>query len=136
MTEKIFINGEGAIMGRLCSFAAKKALEGKEIVVVNSEKVVVSGNKKDIIKEYGEMRKKGKGHSLKGPRYSRMPYKMLKRAIRGMLPNHRKGIGKEAYLRIKCYNGLPEEFKDKEMIKITTPKKIKYIILEELSKEI
>lgn len=133
MAEKIFVDAEGAILGRLCSFAAKKALGGNEIIIINSEKAIITGNKNNIIKEYSEIRKKGKSHSLKGPKYSRTPYKMLKRAIRGMLPDHRKGLGKEALARVKCYNGFPEEFKNKEMLKINAPKKIKFVTLKKVS---
>jgi len=136
MAEKIFIDADGAILGRLCSYVAKKALEGNEIIIVNAEKVIITGKKNNIIKEYGERRKKGRSHSLKGPKYSRVPYKMLKRSIRGMLPDFRKSTGKETFRRIKCYNGVPEEFKDNKMLRINAPKKIKFMILEELSKRI
>lgn len=132
---KRIIDGSGAVFGRICSYAAKKALEGDEIVIVNSEKVIISGNKKDIIGKYDALRKKG-GHSLKGSKYSRIPYRMLKRGIRGMLPNFKKGQGKIAFSKIKCYDGIPKELKDEKMIKIDAPKKLKYIELKELSEKI
>ena len=31
------------------------------------------------------------------------------------MPNHREGRGKEAFQRIKCYNGIPKEFEGKKM---------------------
>ena len=96
---KIIIDGNGAVFGRICSFAAKRALEGNEIIVVNSEKTIMTGNKKDIIAKYSAIRKKG-GHSQKGPKLSNVPHMILKRAIRGMLPDHRKGQGKETLKRI------------------------------------
>lgn len=135
MSRKIFIDAEGAVFGRISSFAAKKLLEGDEVVIVNSEKSIITGNKKDIIGKYDELRKKG-GHSLKGPRYSNVPNKMLKKAIRGMLPDHRKGIGKQAIARLKCYDGLPEEFKDEKLLKTNAVKKIKFIDLKKVSERI
>ena len=135
MSEKIIVDATGAIFGRLCSFAAKKTLEGNEVIIINSERTIITGNKKNIIEEYGEIRKKG-GHSLKGPKYSRVPYKMLKRGIRGMLPDFRKGIGKQAFKRVKCYNGLPKEFENEKTTKMPILKKVKYIELEELSARI
>ena len=132
---KRIIDGTGAIFGRVCSYAAKKALEGNEVVIVNSEKVIITGNKKDIINKYDILRKKG-GHSLKGPRYSNDSYRMLKKGIRGMLPDFRKGQGKLAFSRIKCYNGIPEELKDEKMMKVNAPKKLKHIELKELSEKI
>jgi len=133
--KKIIIDGEGAVFGRLCSFTAKKALEGNEIIILNADTVIISGNKKDTIQKYSELRKKG-GHSQKGPQYGRIPYMMLKRGIRGMLPDHRRGIGKEAFLRIKCYNDIPVEFKDEKMVKITAPLKTKFIELKELAEKL
>ncbi|MAG61754.1 50S ribosomal protein L13 [Candidatus Pacearchaeota archaeon] len=132
---KIIIDGNGAVFGRICSFAAKRALEGNEIIVVNSEKTIMTGNKKDIIAKYSAIRKKG-GHSQKGPKLSNVPHMILKRAIRGMLPDHRKGQGKETLKRIKCYDGMPDEFKDEKMIKVNAPKKLKFMELKELASKI
>ena len=131
----IIIDGENAIFGRLCSYAAKQALSGEEVVVVNSDKVLISGNKKDIIKKYSELRELG-GHSKKGPKIPKVEYKMLKRGIRGMLPDHRKGQGRDAYKRVMCHNGVPKEFEGKEMIKIKRPIPSKYIELNDLVKKI
>jgi ribosomal protein uL13 len=132
---KIIIDGNGAVFGRICSFVAKRALEGNEIIVVNSEKTIMTGNKKDIIAKYSAIRKKG-GHSQKGPKLSNVPHMILKRAIRGMLPDHRKGQGKETLKRIKCYDGMPDEFKDEKMIKVNAPKKLKFMELKELASKI
>jgi len=135
MTTKKIINGEGAVFGRLCSYVAKQALKGNEVIIVNSEKVIITGNKKDIIQKYASIKAKG-GHSQKGPRYSKIPYMMLKRGIRGMLPDHRKGIGKQAFHRIKCYDKIPSEFENEKMVKISAPEKIKYIELKELAEKL
>jgi ribosomal protein uL13 len=134
-TKKLILDAKGAIFGRLCSFAAKKALEGNEIIILNSEKTLISGNKKDIIRKYKVIKEKG-GHSLKGPKYSRIPYRMLKKGIRSMLPDHRKGQGKQALLRIKCYNGIPKKFENEKMIKSKKIKPRKFIELKELSERI
>jgi len=132
---KIIIDAEGSVYGRLCSYAAKQALGGNEIVIVNSDKAVMLGNKKPLIEKYKELRAKG-GHSLKGPKYSNLTYKMLKRGIRGMLPDHRRGIGKQAFSRIKCYDGIPKEFEGKDMKKDFQKTVGKKIILKELAMKI
>lgn len=129
---KIIIDSEGAVFGRVCSFAAKKALEGNEIVILNSEKSIITGNKKNIIEKYSSIRKKG-GYSKKGPKFSRNSSSILKRGIKGMIGNHRSGQGKLALSRVKCYNGIPNEFKEEKMLKIKAPKKIKFIELKYLS---
>jgi ribosomal protein uL13 len=132
---KIIIDGNGAVFGRICSFAAKKALEGNEIIIVNSEKTILTGNKKDTIAKYADIRKKG-GHSQKGPQMPNTPFRILKRAVRGMLPDHRKGQGKEAFGRVKCYDGIPEELKNEKMMKVNAPKKLKFMELKELASKI
>ena len=91
---EIIIDATNGSFGRICSYAAKQALEGNEVIIVNSEKSIISGNKKDIIQKYNVLGGKG-GKSQKGPKYIKIPYRMLKRGIRGMLPDHRRGIGKE-----------------------------------------
>lgn len=133
--KKIIIDGTGAVFGRLCSFAAKKSLEGNEIIIVNCEKVIMTGNKNEIIGRYSSLRARG-GHSQKGPKYSKIPFMMMKRGIRGMLPDHRKGIGKEAIKRVMCYDSIPEELKNEKMLKIDAPKKFRYIELKELAEKI
>ena len=46
------IDAENAILGRLASYVAKQVLKGEEIVIVNSEKAIITGNKKNIQKNY------------------------------------------------------------------------------------
>ena len=126
MVEKIFIDAEDAVLGRMNSFVAKQALLGNEIYVLNAEKAVISGNKETNIKRLKLKRSINSMKPRKGPFFSSDPQKIVKRAIRGMLPDWRNGRGKEAFKRIKCYNGIPPEFKKEKLIKIkiNTPKKI------------
>src|SRR5437762_546260 len=78
-------------LGRLASHAAKQALLGKEVSVINCEKTVISGNRRVVIQGYKEIRSKG-GSSLKGPIFPTQPAQMVKRTIRGML-SHKDGRG-------------------------------------------
>lgn len=107
----IIINAENQIIGRLASYVAKRAKEGVEVKVVNCEKAVVSGNKKDVLEKY--KRKKNLGIPLQGPYFRRSPEFIVKRTIRGMLP-YKKEKGSTAYSRVKCYRGVPADFAEKE----------------------
>ena len=109
------IDGKNAILGRLASYAAKEALKGEEIIILNCEQIIITGNKRDI-KENFEARRSRVGSSQKGPKLSKTSEKIVKRAIRGMLPDHRKGRGKIAYKKIKCYTGVPKEFQEAKKI--------------------
>jgi large subunit ribosomal protein L13 len=129
----MIIDGKNVVLGRLASFAAKEALKGNEISIVNSEQIIITGNKKMIKKEFEEKRSRI-GHSQKGPKHSAIIEKMVKRAVRGMLPTPKQGRGKEALERIKCYKGIPKKFEEKEIIKIDTPQKMKYSKIKEFGK--
>lgn len=125
------IDGKNAVLGRLASYTAKEALKGEEIVIVNCESIIITGNKKDIRKKFEDKRQRV-GSGQKGPKHSRTPEKTVKRAIRGMLPDHRKGRGKEALKRIKCYAGVPKELEEKKKIVGKQEKKLKSIKVKDL----
>ena len=46
------IVGKNAVLGRLSSYAAKEALKGEDIVILNCEQVIITGNKKSIKKNF------------------------------------------------------------------------------------
>ena len=129
----ITINGKDAILGRLAQYAAKESLKGEEISIVNCEEIMITGNRKDILEKFWESRQRT-GSSQMGPQISRLPEKIVKRAIRGMLPEVRKGgRGKEAFQRIKCYVGVPKQFENSKMIEMAETKH-KFIKVKELAK--
>lgn len=131
------IDGKGAVLGRLASFVAKELLKGEEINIVNCEQIIITGNKKRIQEDFEEKRSKV-GSGQQGPKVSRLSEKIVKRAIRGMLPNHRKGRGKEALKRVKCYVGIPKEFAESKKIlagrQPKVPNKSKIVTIKEISK--
>lgn len=129
---KLIIDGENALLGRLASYAAKQALQGKELVIVNSDKVIISGSKEVIIKGYVDKRRLG-GTSMKGPYVPAVAYMILKRTIKGMLPKNSRG--KDALKRIKCYNDVPKELESEKKIKAKV-KDLESTRLEEIVKNI
>jgi len=127
------IDGKNAILGRLASYAAKEALKGEEIIILNCEEIIITGNKKDIKKKF-ESKRQRIGSGQKGPKHSKLNYEIVKRTLRGMLPDHRKGRGKEALERIKCYAGVPKEFEETKKIVSGKEKMSKFIQIKEISK--
>ena len=109
-------NGEGIVLGRLAVQVAKDALLGEEVRVVNCEKIIISGVKTTTF-AHEKQRYERKGYPLKNAKFSRIPDRYVRRSIRGMLP-WKTTRGREAFKRIMCYRGLPEEFKG-ELIVIT-----------------
>jgi len=131
----MIIDGKDAILGRLSAYAAREALKGEEIAIVNCEQIIITGNRKNI-EESLEAKRKRVGSTQKGPKVSRMSEKVVKRTIRGMLPNYRTGRGRDAFKRIKCYVGVPKEFEAGKKITIETkaPSKNKIVRVKEVSR--
>jgi large subunit ribosomal protein L13Ae len=48
MSDVTIIDGKGHLLGRLASICAKQLLQGKKIVVVRSEQILISGSCKQI----------------------------------------------------------------------------------------
>jgi large subunit ribosomal protein L13 len=127
------VDGRGTPLGRLASFAAKEALKGEEISVINCSEVIITGNFGATKKIFDE--KRGRiGSSQKGPKHPATSEKIVKRAVRGMLPDTRAGRGREALKRVKCYNNIPKEFENSKSFKIPTSKKGKYSKVKEFTK--
>lgn len=105
----MIIDAEGLVLGRVCTLAAKSALLGEDVIVVNAEKAVISG-KKDMIlqKELRKLEIKNVGNPQHGPFHQKKPDRYVRRAIRGMLPWH-KYRGREAYKKVMVYMGVPAE---------------------------
>jgi len=107
-------NGENMILGRLAARVAKDALLGETVRVVNCENVVVSGKKENVFADM-QQRRDRKGYPTRSAKHVRLADRFVRRAIRGMLP-WKQTRGKEAFDRIMCYTGVPEELEGKELI--------------------
>lgn len=106
----MIIDATDMILGRLATFAAKQALLGEKVDIINCDKAIITGSKKQILAKYKQKREMGR--PTKGPFIHRQSDRFVRRSIRGMLP-YRQEKGLSAFKRIMCYNGVPAEFKDK-----------------------
>ncbi|MBL7160845.1 MAG: 50S ribosomal protein L13 [Candidatus Aenigmarchaeota archaeon] len=131
--EEIVIDAANVVAGRAASTAAKELLKGKKVYMVNAEKAMVNGDPKYTIVHYKE--KLARGDPYKGPFYPKVPDRILKRMVRGMLP-YKKPMGKNAFKRLRVYSAVPEELQGKEFK--TVPGKVgkKSISLKELSQRL
>jgi large subunit ribosomal protein L13 len=102
------IDGENLLLGRMCSIVAQRILAGEEIAIINAEKVIVSGSRAMVMKEYYAKRSRGSVEG--GPFYPRRPDQIVKRTIRGMIP-YKTRPGAATFRRVKVYVGVPYEFK-------------------------
>ena len=130
----MIINGEGLVVGRVATIAAKSALMGEKVDIVNCEKMVLTGSREFLISEW--LRKRRQGTPRKGPYISRLADRFVRRIIRGMLP-HRKARGKAAYNNIMCHLGVPDQFKDQKLeviegAKVSKMNHLNYLTVGEL----
>ncbi|EFD92539.1 MAG: Ribosomal protein S9 [Candidatus Parvarchaeum acidophilus ARMAN-5_'5-way FS'] len=129
----MIIDGKDAVLGRIATFAAKSALEGEEVNIVNAGEIVIIGNKNSILHKYLERRRIGT--MSKGPFFPRDTKGIVRRAVRGMIRDNRYH-GREAFKRVKVFEDLPEEMKGKDMLEIAkarTDKPIHKIKIRELA---
>jgi len=134
----VIVNAENQILGRMATHIAKLLIQGKKVVVVNSEKAVISGPRSRVVQGYQlvfGVRKfqNPEKNTIKRPRN---PINIVKRTVRGMLP---KIKSRQTMLKnLIVYIGVPEEYKDKQMIRFEDADvkrlKGKYITVGELSK--
>ncbi len=109
----IIIDAKEQIVGRIGVVAAKHALLGDDVAIINCEAGVISGREEHVFAKYKQ--KRDRGVPPKGPFIPRMPDRFTRRIIRGMLPmaNSR---GRTAYKKIMCYMGTPKEFEGKQTL--------------------
>ena len=108
----IVYDASDLVVGRLSSHVAKQLLLGKEIKIINCEKAVLTGSKTTLMSKFGNFKNIGK--PFHGPFTPRMPDRILRRSIKRMLP-HKLARGRDAYKRVMCYIGTPEELKDQNI---------------------
>lgn len=133
-------DAEKMVIGRLGTRVAKDALMGKDVVIINAEKAIITGGRRSLITAFKEKRdiRTATNHNL-GPFHERRPDMMVRRMIRGMLP-WPTPRAKAAYKRVRVYMGVPEKYQGAERIVLEKSRyvsmKSKYIQVSDLSHEL
>ena len=136
----IVVDGTNCISGRLCSKVSKLLLQGNRVSVVNSEKVMVSGNKYEVIESYKDkLEVSSVTNPIHGPFHPRRPDTIITKMIRGMVPK-RKPSGMQAFKRLRVKIGITDELKNSTMqtfddAKITKQQSF-YISMGDVAKQI
>jgi large subunit ribosomal protein L13 len=130
----MIIDAKNLIIGRLASFAAKQALLGETIEIINIEQTIITGSKQNVVAK--QHQRLSRGHTYKGPFTERNEENFFKRLVRGMLP-YKQAHGKIAWKKIKCHIGVPDHLKDKKAETVANANMartntLKYIRLSEL----
>ena len=132
------IDATNLVLGRMAAKAAKQALQGEKLTIINCEKAVVTGHRKQIMDSYAA--KFEIGQVNQGPYFPRRPDMLVRRTIRGMLPR-KKPRGRAAFERVQCFVGIPSGVKaeDAKTIPEASAERIKkasYITVNELCKHL
>jgi len=134
------VDASNLILGRMASYVAKKALDGKSMVVINAERAVISGTKERVVARAKlKLKTRTLGNLEKSPTHPRKPDGYVRRVIRGMLPWKKPG-GKDAFRRVKVYIGTPSEYQDRPVTRVADADasrlRVPYITIAQLSGEI
>jgi large subunit ribosomal protein L13 len=133
----MIVDATGLVLGRLASVAAKSLLAGEDVLIVNAEKVIITGGRESIYSDYGRAR--ARGTREKGPYFPRRPDMILKRTIRGMLP-YKLRRGRDAMSRLRVYVGVPRDLANEPFVQPEAAKSRHmgrmYVELGELSKRL
>lgn len=96
----------------MCSHVSKLLLKGNRVLVVNSERAMLSGDRYktiDLYKEYLEIN--SVTNPIHGPFHPRRPDTILTKMVRGMIPKT-KTSGIEAFKRLRVYIGTPDQLRN------------------------
>jgi len=103
------IDCDNIILGRLAASVAKRLLSGEEVVLVNAERLIISGDQRSVT-EYQKRRwAKDKANPEHSPHWPRKPELFVRRVIRGMLPSD-SARGRNALRLLRVFRGIPAEF--------------------------
>jgi len=141
--KSIIVDGKGHLLGRLASVLAKQLLNGKRVVVVRTEGILISGSlTRNKIKYAQFIKKRMNTNPSRGPFHFRSPARILWRTIRGMIP-HKTVRGQQALGRLATYEGIPEPYDKKKRVVVPEALKVlrmrpdrRFCVLGELSKEV
>ena len=133
----MIIDAKNMIVGRIATVAAKNALLGQKIDIVNCGNAIITGKKKFLLENTKKEKDRG---TYKGPFIPKTADRFVRRIIRGMLP-YKQDKGKVAYKRIMCHVGVPKEFEGKGIMEIakadiTKVKNLNYITIKEICKKL
>jgi len=133
----MIINADGLVVGRIAATAAKAMLNGEDVVIVNADRSVMTGNPKNIVAKYAARRAiVQKANPQHAPHWPKRPDMLLRRIVRGMLPFD-KPHGRAAFKRLRVYMDAPAEVASKAIeIEGARSKSRKFMSLAQLSKEL
>ncbi len=109
-----YIDATHLIVGRMASLVAEKILKGENVFIANCEKAVFTGNPirlRQLWQTRLDLRPKGNPET--GPRFHRVPDRIVREIIEGMVP-YRRERGVQAMHRLRVFIGVPSIHKERK----------------------
>ncbi len=111
--EPTVIDGTGHLLGRTASIVAKKLILGERVIIVNGERLVISGDPHYQVETHAAKLEIKTIHNPRNtPHHLRRPDMYVRRSVRGMLP-HEKPKGRNALKKLTVYIGTPKQYAEK-----------------------
>lgn len=129
------IDARNLVYGRLASNVAEMVLSGDEVVVLNAEQIVITGERAEIFRDFKAKVDRGDISKRKGPFYPRRADLLFKRCVRGMIP-WQSATGREAFRRLHVFVGAPRQFESSQKVRPAEADKAvgsKYVSLGEVA---
>lgn len=133
--EWVVVDASGAVLGRLASKVAKLARGkykpnytphvdcGDNVIIINADKIVLTGNKWEGRKFYTHSGYPGgqKEHTPASV-FAKSPERLILKAVKGMLPKNR--LGSKLLTNVRVYTGSehPHEAQNPKVIDLNTIK--------------
>ncbi|MEM2785780.1 MAG: 50S ribosomal protein L13 [Candidatus Nitrosotenuis sp.] len=138
--QQIVVDGTNLLAGRLGSNVAKMLLQGNRVSIVNCEKIMISGSRRNIIQNYKDFLSIASIlHPEHGPYHPRRPDTIIAKMVRGMLPR-KKPSGQAAHKRLRTYIGVPAQLRSSKKITLDNAKirrpSANYTTMAELAREV
>jgi large subunit ribosomal protein L13 len=112
--QPLYVDATNLIVGRMASVVAEKLLKGHKVVIANCEKAVFTGDPV-LLRKLWQTRLdlRPRGNPEYGPRFHKMPDRIVREIIEGMVPSKRER-GIVAMKRLQTFIGTPTKFKEQK----------------------
>jgi len=129
------IDAKNLIYGRLASNVAEMIMAGDEVVVLNAEDLIITGERGFVFANFKHRIDVGEVSRRKGPFNNRRADLLFKQCVWDMIPRYTTS-GREAYRRLHVFVGTPKQFEGAQKVRpVEADKKVncKYVTLGQIA---
>ncbi|MDD3233491.1 MAG: 50S ribosomal protein L13 [Candidatus Methanomethylophilus sp.] len=110
------IDAKNLVYGRLATNVADLIMKSEEVVVLNAEQLIITGEPSMVFATFKQKVDRGDISKRKGPYLPRRADLIFKRCVWGMIPRYTT-TGREAYRKLHVFVGEPKQFVDAKKVR-------------------